>query len=75
MVIAFVDLNMSIMNGWEFLDKLSKAKNEITMHYKLYILSSTINPDDQKKAKSNPLVSGFLSKPLTKEHLNMLAFE
>jgi len=75
MAVVFLDLNMPIMNGWEFLDKLSKAKNEITMHYKLYILSSTINPDDQKKAKSNPLVSGFLSKPLTKEHLNMFAFE
>jgi len=61
---------MPIMNGWEFLDKLSKAKNEITMNYKIYILSSTINPDDQKKAKSNPMVAGFLSKPLTKEYLD-----
>jgi CheY-like chemotaxis protein len=73
--LIFLDLNMPIMNGWEFLEKLSKAKNEITMHYKLYILSSTINPDDKKKAKNNPLVSGFLSKPLTKEHLEMLQLE
>jgi len=67
--VVFLDLNMPIMNGWEFLDKLSKAKNEITMNYKIYILSSTINPDDHKKAKSNPLVAGFLSKPLSKEYL------
>jgi CheY-like chemotaxis protein len=71
-VIIFLDLNMPIMNGWEFLEKLSKAKNEITMHYKIYILSSTINPDDKKKAKSHALVSGFLSKPLTKGILEQL---
>jgi CheY-like chemotaxis protein len=71
-VIIFLDLNMPIMNGWEFLEKLSKAKNEITMHYKIYILSSTINPDDKKKAKSHSLVSGFLSKPLTKGILEQL---
>lgn len=67
--VVFLDLNMPIMNGWEFLDKLSKAENEISMNYKIYILSSTINPDDQKKAKGNPMVAGFLSKPLTKEYL------
>lgn len=74
-VIIFLDLNMPIMNGWEFLEKLSKAKSEITIHYNIYILSSTINPDDKKKAKSHALVSGFLSKPLTKEHLELLKTE
>ena len=73
--VIFLDLNMPIMNGWEFLEKLSKAKNEITLQYKIYILSSTINPDDKKKAKSHALVSGFLSKPLTKEHLEQLTIE
>jgi CheY-like chemotaxis protein len=73
--VIFLDLNMPIMNGWEFLEKLSKAKNEITLQYKIYILSSTINPDDKKKAKSHALVSGFLSKPLTKEHLEHLKME
>ena len=73
--VIFLDLNMPIMNGWEFLEKLSKAKNEITLQYKIYILSSTINPDDKKKAKSHALVSGFLSKPLTKELLEQLTIE
>lgn len=74
-VVLFLDLNMPIMNGWEFLEKLSKAQNEITLQYKIFILSSTINPDDKKKAKSHALVSGFLSKPLTKEHLEHLKME
>jgi CheY-like chemotaxis protein len=70
-VLIFLDLNMPIMNGWEFLEKLSKVKSDITMNFKIYILSSTINPDDKKKAKNHPLVSGFLSKPLTKENLEL----
>ena len=71
-VLIFLDLNMPIMNGWEFLEKLSKAKKEITMDFSIYILSSTINPDDKKKANEIALVSGFMAKPLTKEHLELL---
>lgn len=74
-VVLFLDLNMPIMNGWEFLEKLSKAKNEITIQYKIYILSSTINPDDKKKAGSHSLVTGFLSKPLDKAFLAHLQAE
>lgn len=75
LALIFLDLNMPIMNGWEFLDNLSKLKEGIKMNYKIYILSSTINPDDKKKAKENALVSGFLTKPLTKEHLELLKTE
>jgi CheY-like chemotaxis protein len=75
MAIVFLDLNMPVMNGWEFLDNLSKLKDAIKINYKIYILSSTINPDDKKKAKENALVTGFLTKPLTKEHLELLKSE
>ena len=70
--LMFLDLNMPIMNGWEFLEKLSQIKNKIKIHYKIYILSATVNPDDRKMAKDNGLVSGFLSKPLTKENLELI---
>ncbi len=75
MAIVFLDLNMPIMNGWEFLDNISKIKEGIKMNYKIYILSSSINPDDKKKAKENVLVTGFLTKPLTKEYLELLKTE
>jgi len=72
MTLIFLDLNMPIMNGWEFLEKLSQIKNKIKIHYKIYILSATVNPDDKKMAKDNGLVTGFLSKPLTKENLELI---
>jgi hypothetical protein len=33
------------------------------------MLTTSINPDDEEKAKSNPLVYGFENKPLTGEEL------
>lgn len=71
-VLIFLDLNMPIMNGWEFLDTLFEAKKNIKINYEIYILSSTINPDDKNKAIKKELVSGFLSKPLTKENIDLL---
>ncbi|WP_264521693.1 response regulator [Flavobacterium sp. N1994] len=71
-VIIFLDLNMPIMNGWEFLENLSKVKNNINLNFNIYILSSSINPEDEERAKKNELVTGFLSKPLGKENIEQI---
>ena len=65
--IIFLDLSMPIMDGWEFLEQYQYLDKNLKS--KLYILSSSENPLDKKKAKESPLVSGILSKPLTKETL------
>ncbi len=70
--LIFLDLNMPIMNGWEFLEELKNLNNSLKLNYKLFVLSSSINPDDRKKAENNPLVTGYLSKPLSKEILDQL---
>lgn len=71
--LTLLDLNMPIMNGWEFLDKyLMQSYHEIFSEAKFIVLSSTIDPDDLKKAKSYPMVIDFLSKPITKEMLEEL---
>ncbi|NQZ76586.1 MAG: response regulator [Ekhidna sp.] len=64
--IIFLDLNMPVMNGWEFLDALP----EIESHdEKIYILTSSIDPSDQKKADQSPLVTAMLEKPLDREKI------
>lgn len=70
--LIFLDLNMPIMNGWEFLDELKNLNDSLKLNYKLFVLSSSINPDDRKKAENNPLVTGYLSKPLSLEILDQL---
>ncbi len=71
--LMFLDLNMPIMGGWEFLDNFIEAKykpyNEKT---KIIVLSSTIDPNDIEKVKNYPTIIDFISKPITKEMLEKL---
>lgn len=71
--LIFLDLNMPVMNGWEFLDVFSK--NQYLDHFsntKVVVLSSTIDPHDIDKLKEYPMVIEFLSKPITTEILEIL---
>lgn len=64
--IIFLDLNMPIMNGWEFLDALPQIENKGDH---IYVLTSSIDPSDQRKADENPLVTSMLEKPLDREKI------
>lgn len=68
--IILLDINMPVMNGWEFLDALSQ---EATATFRLYVVSSSVNPEDIRRAESYPIVSGFISKPLPPEALDEIA--
>lgn len=68
--LIFLDLNMPVMGGWEFLDAFSTADYSDYNSIKVIILSSTIDPEDLEKAKKYPMVLDFLSKPISKEMLD-----
>jgi CheY-like chemotaxis protein len=67
--LIFLDLNMPVMGGWEFLDSFSTSDYAAYNTTKVIILSSTIDPEDLKKSKKYPMVIDFLSKPISKEML------
>lgn len=67
--ILFIDLQMPLMNGFEFLDALSALSREITDQYIPIILTSSIAESDKRKSEAHPMVSSFLNKPLDKETL------
>lgn len=71
--LIFLDLNMPVMGGWEFLDLFSILKADEYKNIKVIVLSSTIDPQDIEKAKSYANVIGFRSKPISKEMLDELA--
>jgi len=71
--LVFLDLNMPIIDGWDFLDHF--YKEEYTSFFKdtkVIVLSSTIDPADINKSKTYPMVIDFISKPITKEVLENL---
>lgn len=67
-----LDINMPIMNGWEFLDEYIKQKIDPAGKTKIYIISSSVFSNDISKAKSYPQVKDFISKPLNVEKINEL---
>lgn len=67
--LIFLDLNMPVMGGWEFLDSFSTSDYADYNKTKVIILSSTIDPEDLEKSKKYPMVVDFLSKPISKEML------
>nr|WP_315145635.1 response regulator [uncultured Flavobacterium sp.] len=70
--LIFLDLNMPVMNGWEFLDSFNTEEYAAFQKTKIVILSSTIDPADLERSKKYPMVIDFLSKPITKEMLDYL---
>jgi len=70
--LIFLDLNMPVMNGWEFLESFITVEYSDYHDTKIIILSSTIDPQDLEKSKKYPMVIDFLSKPISKEMLEFL---
>ncbi len=65
--VLFLDIRMPIMNGFDFLSALDQIVGFEESKIKIYVLSSSLNPQDFKEIRQNKLVSAFLCKPLTNE--------
>ncbi|MCJ8211290.1 response regulator [Mucilaginibacter sp. RS28] len=68
-----LDINMPLMNGWEFLDEYKRLDIDPEGKSKIYIISSSVFSNDINRAKSyRPLVKDFISKPLNIEKIREL---
>jgi CheY-like chemotaxis protein len=62
--VILLDLNMPVMDGWQFLNELSKYDFKELNETTLYIVSSSINPADIERSKAISMVKDFLVKPI-----------
>lgn len=65
--LILLDVNMPVMNGWQFLEEFEKLSTNKKTAMIAIMLTSSINSDDEEKANTFAAVKEFISKPLTPE--------
>ena len=61
----FLDLNMPILDGWQFLEAFSCLSPAISKKIKIFLVTSSNDEEDYKRARMTGNVDDFIVKPLT----------
>lgn len=72
--IIFLDINMPVQNGWEFLDAYRQFPYLVKKDVQLYMLSSSLDESDVEKSQQYEDVRDFIRKPLSKVNLEIIKF-
>ena len=67
--IILLDINMPVMDGWEFMEEIKMIKSKIDKHIIIYIVSSSIASEDKNKSKTFTDIVGYISKPISVDDL------
>lgn len=65
--VILLDLNMPVMDGWEFLEAFTKIPTPKKVH--IYIVSSSLSVDDINRAKNMKNVNNYIIKPIALEYI------
>lgn len=63
--VIFVDLDMPVMSGWEFLEDFVKIPNQNRGAVNVYIISSSIDPSSLECVKTHKVVNNYILKPMS----------
>jgi CheY-like chemotaxis protein len=68
--LILLDINMPILDGWQFLEEFKALKDKLSKDIVIYIVSSSDNVTDKNKAKSYQAeVKNYYLKPMTADDL------
>ena len=67
--LIFLDINMPRVNGFEFLEKYKNLDEKLKSEIVIVMLTTSLNPDDKKKAENFKEINSFIHKPLLIELL------
>jgi CheY-like chemotaxis protein len=63
--IILLDINMPVMDGWEFMEEIKRIKSKISKKIIIYIVSSSIAIEDKNKSKTFTDIIGYIPKPIS----------
>jgi CheY-like chemotaxis protein len=65
----FLDINMPIMDGWQFLEEFSSIEDKFTKNVNIYLVTSSIDERDIEKATKFTNVKEYLVKPISENKI------
>lgn len=64
--VIILDIQMPVMNGFQFAEAFEKLPKEIRSKYAIFLFSSSINENDKNRLENFPSIIRFYSKPISK---------
>lgn len=70
--LIFLDINMPVMDGWDFLEEYLQLRKGINKNITIYIVSSSVHEEDIERAKKISEVTDYLVKPISEAEVHTL---
>ncbi|KGL63432.1 response regulator [Polaribacter sp. Hel1_85] len=68
--VIFLDNNMPIMDGWQFIEEYEKMESKINKKVLIFMVSSSVDPKDIERANKTNQISDYFIKPVSIEDIN-----